>query len=78
MPESGKAMTPMGSASSMASLRLKGAPFSWRVQSGLKTICVTLRVSAQRDAIFSAPFSDPPWISTMPSDDRQHFTVRLS
>ena len=36
MPDPGKTMTPIGSASSMASLRLNGAAFLWRLQSGLK------------------------------------------
>jgi hypothetical protein len=43
IPVPGKCMTPIGSSSSMASLRLKGAALAWRVQSGLKAICVTLR-----------------------------------
>ena len=65
MPEPGKTMTPAGTMSSMRSLRLKGAALPSRVQSGLKAICVTPRLSAQQAAAFSAPFGVPPWISTM-------------
>ena len=51
-------MTPIGRTSSIWSLRLKGAALACRVQSGLKAICGTLRVSAQRAAMRSAPFGD--------------------
>ena len=37
-------MTPIGSSSSMASLRLNGAALACFVQSGLKAICGTLRL----------------------------------
>ena len=50
MPGPGKAVTPVGSTSSIWSLRLKDAAFRWRVQSGLKTICGTFRLSAQHAA----------------------------
>jgi hypothetical protein len=43
MPEPGKAMTPAGRVSSIWSLRLNGAALRWRIQSGLKAICATLR-----------------------------------
>ncbi len=39
----------------MTSLRLKGAAFLCRVQSGLKATCATLRFSAQQAAMRSAP-----------------------
>ena len=42
----------------MGSLRLKGAAWAWLVQSGLKPICGTLRLSAQLAAMRSAPFGD--------------------
>ena len=61
----GKCKTPIGSSSSMASLRLNGAALACFVQSGLKAICGTLRVVAHLEAISSAPFGDPPWIRTM-------------
>ena len=64
-PEPEKAWTPTGSTSSMASLRLKGAALPCFVQSGRKATCGTLRLSAQRAAISSAPFGDPPCSSTM-------------
>ncbi len=38
-------MTPIGRRSSIWSLRLNGAALAWRAQSGLKTICGTLRGS---------------------------------
>ncbi len=44
MPVSGKWMTPIGSVSSMASLRLEGAALACLVQSGLNAICGTLRL----------------------------------
>src|SRR3546814_1482992 len=59
MPEPGKAMTPIGITSSIASLRLKGAAFWWRAQSGLKTTCWTPRLSAHLAAISSAPRGAP-------------------
>lgn len=65
MPEPGKAMSPIGRTASIWSLRLKGAALAWRVQSGLNAICGTLRWSAQRAAMRSAPFGDPPCSSTM-------------
>ena len=37
-------MTPIGRTSSIASLRLNGAALACFVQSGLKAICVTLRL----------------------------------
>ena len=65
MPVPGKTMTPIGSTSSIWSLRLNGAALACRVQSGLKAICGTLRLSAQQAAMRSAPFGDPPCSSTM-------------
>ena len=62
MPVPGKCMTPIGSSSSMASLRLNGAALACFVQSGLKAICGTLRVVAHLAAISSAPFGEPPWM----------------
>ena len=56
MPEPGKTMTPIGRTSSIWSLRLKGAALACLVQSGLKAICGTLRLSAQQAAMRSAPF----------------------
>jgi len=53
----GKCMTPIGSSSSMASLRLKGAALACFVQSGLKAICGTFRVVAHLEAISSAPLA---------------------
>ena len=47
------------------SLRLKGAALACLVQSGLKAICGTLRLSAQQAAMRSAPFGEPPCSSTM-------------
>src|SRR5208282_2071916 len=44
IPEPGKAMTPIGSTSSIWSLRLNGAALACLVQSGLKAICGTLRL----------------------------------
>ena len=44
MPVPGKTMTPIGSTSSIASLRLNGAALACFVQSGLKAICGTLRL----------------------------------
>ena len=41
---------PIGRTSSKRSLRLKGAALPSRVQSGLKAICVTLRLLAQQGA----------------------------
>src|SRR5216684_16815 len=46
IPVPGKCMTPIGSSSSMASLRLNGAALACFVQSGLKAICGTLRLTA--------------------------------
>ena len=40
----GKTMTPVGTMSSMRSLRLEGAALPSGVQSGLNAICVTPRV----------------------------------
>src|SRR6266478_168108 len=51
IPVPGKCMTPIGSSSSMASLRLNGAALACFVQSGLKAICGTLRVVALVEAI---------------------------
>src|SRR5258705_6777561 len=65
IPVPGKYMTPIGISSSMASLRLNGAALACFVQSGLKAICGTLRLTAHLEAISSAPFGEPPWISTM-------------
>src|ERR1700676_714092 len=65
MPEPGNTMTPIGRTSRIRSLRLNGAALAWRVQSGLKTICGTLRVSAQQAAIRSAPLGLPPCLTTM-------------
>ncbi len=65
IPEPGKTMTPIGRASSITSFRLNVAAFLCRVQSGLKTTCATLRLSAQRAAIRSAPFGPAPWRRTM-------------
>ena len=65
MPVPGKCITSIGSASSMASLRLNGAALACFVQSGFKAICGTLRLSAHLPAISSAPFGDPPCSSTM-------------
>ena len=44
-------MTPIGRISSIRSLRLNGAALAWRVQSGLKTICGALRLSAHQAAM---------------------------
>src|SRR5882762_1532180 len=60
IPVPGKCMTPIGSSSSMASLRLNGAALACFVQSGLKAICGTFRVVAHLEAISSAPFGEPP------------------
>src|SRR5262249_25779863 len=65
MPEPGKTMTPIGSTSRIWSLRLKGAALAWRAQSGLNTTCGTLRWSARRAAMRSAPLGDPPCSSTI-------------
>ena len=65
MPEPGNTTTPIGSASSIRSLRLKGAALLCRVQSGLKRTCGTLRLSAQQAAMRSAPRGLPPCSSTM-------------
>ncbi len=54
MPEPGKTITPMGSVSSIWSLRLNGAALACLVQSGLKVICGTFRWSAHLAAISSA------------------------
>jgi|SRR5262245_56576951 len=43
MPEPGNTITPIGRTSRIRSLRLNGAALACRCQSGLKTICVTLR-----------------------------------
>ena len=64
-PCPGRCMRPIGSSSSMASLRLNGAALACLVQSGLKAICGTLRLVAHLAAINSAPFGEPPWIRTM-------------
>src|SRR5713101_2255077 len=56
MPEPGNTSTPIGRTSSISSLRLNGAALAWRVQSGLKAICGTLRVLAHEAAMRSAPF----------------------
>ena len=56
IPEPGKTMMPIGSASSIASLRLNGAAFLCRVQSGSNATGATLRLSAQQAAMRSAPF----------------------
>src|SRR5216684_1998346 len=56
MPEPGNTMTPIGTTASIWSLRRNGAALAWRVQSGLKAICVTLRALAQAAAMRSAPF----------------------
>ena len=54
MPVPGKMMTPIGMTANIWSLRLNGAALACFVQSGLKATCGTLRVSAQRAAIFRA------------------------
>src|SRR6201998_3050132 len=64
-PEPGECMTPIGSSSSIASLRLSGVALAGFVQSGLKAIWGTLRVVAHLEAISSAPFGEPPWMRTM-------------
>jgi hypothetical protein len=64
MPVPGKYISPIGRTSSMASFRLNGAALACFVQSGLKAICGTLRLSAHLAAISSAPFGDPPWTLT--------------
>ena len=46
--------TPIGRVSSIASLRLNGAALACFVQSGLNTICGTLRLSAQLAAMVGA------------------------
>ena len=50
MPEPGNTTSLIGRTSSKRSLRLKGAALPSRVQSGLKAICVTLRLLAQQGA----------------------------
>jgi MFS superfamily sulfate permease-like transporter len=65
MPVPGKCITPIGSTSTIASLRLNGAALACFVQSGLKAICGTLRLSAHLAAISSAPLGEPPCSSTM-------------
>ena len=65
MPEPGNTMTPIGRTSRIRSLRLNGAALACRFQSGLKTTCVTLRLSAQQAAMRSAPLGLPPCNSTM-------------
>ena len=65
-PEPSRPRTPTGMTSSMVSLRLKGACFDeYFLKSGSKAICVTLRMPAQSEAIFSAPVLAPPWMSTI-------------
>ena len=64
IPPPGKAMTPIGIVSSIASLRRNGAARLWR-QSGLKATWGTSRASAHFEAISSAPFSPPPWRRTI-------------
>src|SRR6516165_8896409 len=59
IPVPGKCMTPIGSSSSMASLRLNGAALACFVQSGLNAICGTFRAVAHLEAISSAPFVEP-------------------
>ncbi len=56
IPEPGKAMMPIGRASSIASLRLNGTAFLCRVQSGSNATGATLRLSAQQAAMRSARF----------------------
>src|SRR3954469_5007947 len=65
MPEPGTSRTPIGRASSIWSLRLNGAAFLCRAQSGLKATCGTRRLSAQQAAMRSAPLGEPPCIRTM-------------
>lgn len=48
-------MSPIGSASSITSLRLNGAAFLCQLQWGLNATCATLRLSAQQAAMRSAP-----------------------
>src|SRR3954471_10055826 len=55
MPEPGNRRTPIGRASSIWSLRLNGAAFLCRAQSGLKATWGTCRWSAQQAAMRSAP-----------------------
>ena len=55
MPEPGNTINPIGRTSRIRSLRLNGAALACRFQSGLKTTCVTLRLSAQQAAMRSAP-----------------------
>lgn len=71
MPVPGKYRTPIGSVSGIASLRSNGAAFACFVQSGLKAICGTLRLSAHLAAISSAPLGDPPCSSTVEGPHRQ-------
>src|SRR3954466_13029063 len=66
-PLPGNTRTPTGIASSIWSLRLKGAAFLCLAQSGLNTTWGTLRLLAHLAAISSAPFGDPPCRSTMPA-----------
>ena len=68
MPAPGKAIMPIGMASSIASVRLKGAAFWCRVQSGLKTTCATPRLSAHLAAMSSAP-PGPGLVEHVPDAD---------
>ena len=54
MPEPGNTMTPIGITASIWSLRRNGAALAWRIQSGLKAICVTLRALAQAAAMIDS------------------------
>jgi hypothetical protein len=49
-------MTPIGSTSSIASLRLNGAALACFVQSGLKAICAALRLVAHFGGDQFGPF----------------------
>jgi len=88
MPEPGKAMRPMGAASSIPSLRRKGAALPRRAQSGLKAIWVTPRASAQQ-AVMSRKASKalrrsirPPAVREQPPPDLRrdelHGNLRLT
>src|SRR3546814_4750779 len=75
MPVPEKTTSPAGIASIIRSLRLNGAAFLWRFQSGRKATCGTRRVSAQQAAARSAPVRSEEHTSELQSLMRISYAV---
>src|SRR4029453_1292369 len=73
MPEPGNRRTPIGIASSIWSLRLNGAAFLCRAQSGLNATWGTCRLSAQQGGDALSPLGR----AAMHQDHRRVLLARL-